>query len=123
MKPFERFKNQIVTLAHLQERERRIELAGYKKSKWIGLCEELIYLGFEVRLYEAKKSNSKYITVTHTKSPGKSYKIRVSNHKPILEKELAGTCDFFVGHTNLVITTCRQALTACFVYFGNYHEA
>jgi len=87
---------------------------GYKKSKWIELCEVLLKNGFEISLYEARKSVSKYLTL---KRDDKEFKIRFSNHKPIKRREEKGDCDFFVGISNSTVTTTHDALDAVKLHF------
>ena len=83
---------------------------GFVKPKWIQFCESLIETeGLVMRLYEARHTNSKYITLTLNNS---SFKVRFSDHKPIKYREEAGDCDFFVGVTNLGVSTTDQALIA-----------
>lgn len=48
----------------------------------------------------------------------KEFLVRFSNHKPIEHKEIAGSCDFFVGRTNLHTKTYRDALKAVQDYFS-----
>lgn len=87
----------------------------YGKQKWIIFAEELLNSGFEVQLYEARKTFSKYLTV---KRGDRQYKVRFSNHKPIFRRELNKDCDFFVGVTNFEVTTTKQALQAVYEYFN-----
>lgn len=85
----------------------------YGKQKWISFCETLILQGFDLYLYEARKTVSKYITIKQGK---KRFKVRFSNHKPIYYKEVQRDCDFFVGVSNLGTTTTEDALQAVYKY-------
>lgn len=79
----------------------------FSKPKWIQFCETFVDLeGMVLRLYEARKTNSKYITLYFK---GKTFKVRFSDHKPIKSREEAGDCDFFVGVTNNQVSTTAQA--------------
>ena len=103
-----------VTLEFLQERAERSMAAGYTKQKWIEFCETLLAEGYEIRLYEARQTVSKYVTVSRD---GHSFKVRFSNHKPIARREDAGDRDFFVGVANRKTTTTAQALEAVRWFF------
>lgn len=79
----------------------------YAKQKWIEFCEHLINDGFELSLYEARQTVSKYITVSHN---GRSFKVRFSNHLPIKQRELSGDCDLFVGKTHTGVINTKTAI-------------
>jgi hypothetical protein len=87
----------------------------YGKAKWMLFCEELLP-DYDLYLYEARRTFSKYITV---KRGDNSFKVRFSNHKPNLERELHKDCDFFVGVTNLGVTTTDKAIDATRQYFDS----
>lgn len=83
---------------------------GFTKPKWIEFCEAFInYPGVTLKLYEARKTFSKYITVHYQ---GFEYKVRFSNHKPIKSRELNQDCDFFVGVNHTKVTTTEMAIKA-----------
>lgn len=103
-----------VTQQFLDLKTRMAAKAGYPKALWIGFCEVLLENGYEVSLYEAKKTVSKYITV---RRGTKTFKVRFSNHKPIEARELAGDCDFFVGRTHTGTRTTEDALKAVHDHF------
>lgn len=105
-----------VTPQLLAHRVRVHSASGYPKAKWIRFCEVLLAEGYTLTIYEARRTVSKYITVNYP--GGTPYKVRFSNHRPIMEREAAGDCDFFVGRTNLTITHSRQALDAVRKHFG-----
>jgi len=88
--------------------------AGYPKQKWVIFCEVLIAAGFRLNLYEARQTESKYITVTR-KGEERSYKVRFSSHRPNIQKD--DPCDFFVGYSSRGITTTEQALAAVRDFF------
>lgn len=108
--------NDIVTSDFLGYRSQRVEKKGFQKPRWIYFCEALLAKGYVLELYEARKTVSKYVTVKKEGFP--SFKVRFSNHKPIPHREIAGDCDFFVGHTNLTITNTEQAFRAVAKHFG-----
>ena len=88
---------------------------GFEKPKWIHFCEIMKNKGFEVSVYEARRTVSKYVTV---KLDTQSFKVRFSNHAPIPGREQKGDCDFFVGRCNFGTTTTAQAVLAVINYFG-----
>lgn len=90
---------------------------GFKKQKWVEFCEKMMDLGLVLTLYEARRTPSKYITVRKPNDHSKKYKVRFSNHLPIMSRELEGDCDFFVGHTNLGIQTTDQAIKSTLNFF------
>ena len=84
-------------------------------QKWIYFCCTMMGHGFEVWLYEARRTYSKYITVVEK---DKTFRVRFSDHAPIARREREGDCDFFVGRTNFVITTTEDAIDATLRFFG-----
>lgn len=96
--------NRIVNQDFLDHRIAYSKKLGYKKQKWVEFCERMLSEGYQVSLYEARKTVSKYVTVTDLKSDV-SFKVRFSNHKPNKRREVDGDCDFFVGRTHLGIST------------------
>ena len=103
-----------ITPRLLNLRVKQIEAMGYTKQKWIMFCESMLEHGFELSLYEARKTLSKYITV---RKKNKSYKVRFSNHKPIKQREMAADCDFFVGVTHTGWRTTDDAIKATLEFF------
>lgn len=87
----------------------------FGKQKWIIFAEELLEKGFKVSLYEARKTFSKYLTV---EKGNKKFKVRFSNHRPNIHKELENDCDYFVGVTNFEVHTTKDALIAVNNYFN-----
>jgi hypothetical protein len=110
--------NNVITKNLLQNREIACVSKGYHKQKWVVFCESLMSKGFTLKLYEARKTVSKYITVTHPGIPSKSFKVRFSNHKPLKHKEQMNDCDFFVGISNTKVTNTEMALQETLKYFG-----
>lgn len=108
--------NRVINQDFLNNRIAYSKKLGYGKQKWVEFCEVMLGNSYEVKLYEARKSVSKYITVTCLKTKN-SFKVRFSNHKPIKFKEKNGDCDFFVGRTNLGISTTDQAIEATLNFF------
>lgn len=117
---FNKATNSILTEDFLRVRAEKNIKAGFSKQKWVIFAETLIREGFEISLYEARRTVSKYLTV---KKDGRQYKVRFSNHRPIFEREKNGDCDFFVGKTNLVVTTTDQALVAVRSFFAQEKTA
>lgn len=108
--------NLVVTSSYLDDRADRLTRVGYNTPKWIGFCQLMLGLGLSVKLYEARRTVSKYVTVSN--NFGKEFKVRFSNHKPIKAREVGEDCDFFVGVTNLSVTNTEQATKATLAYFG-----
>ena len=84
-------------------------------QKWIYFSRFFINAGFDVYVYEAKTTYSKYIYVVKAE---KVFKVRFSNHKPNFNKEKNQDSDFYVGHGNLGITTTQQAIHKTLDYFS-----
>lgn len=99
----------------LKHREEFVKKLGYEKQKWVYFCEVMLDNGFELYLYEAKETVSKYITVCNGE---KEFKVRFSNHPPIRSREIKGDCDFFVGRTNFKTTNTTEAIMETLRYFG-----
>lgn len=87
----------------------------YGKSKWIVFSETLLNLGYDLTLYEAKETLSKYIYVS---MDDKAFKVRFSDHKPSRKQELDNDSDFYVGISNFGVQTTNNALTAVEEYFN-----
>lgn len=104
-----------VTLDLLADRVKRHAEQGYSKAKWIEFCEIMLKAGFKVSLYEARKTFSKYVTVSDGRD---EFKVRFSNHKPIKSRELHGDCDFFVGITHTGVRTTGDAIREIERAFG-----
>lgn len=105
-----------VRKADIEELEKRYEGSSYPFPKYLLFLRYVFDLHrFGLTLYDAHTTNSKYVTVRQ--GDKKPYKIRWSDHKPRPDRELAGNCDFFVGHTNTRITTTRQAYYAMLEHF------
>lgn len=107
---FRKANNDLLTVSMLEKRTAALAAAGWQKPKWIEFSESLIACGFRVHLYEARRTRSKYLTVSLGKLP--EYKVRFSNHAPIKTREERGDCDFFVGRTNFAVTTTLDAMVA-----------
>ena len=93
--------NQYITEDFLKSREN----TDKPIQKWILFCRYFMSKGYKIRLYEARKTVSKYITLI---KDGKSCKVRFSNHRPIREREKNKDCDFFVGVTNFQVITAQD---------------
>lgn len=109
--------NEIVTKDMLRSRAESNKINGYSVPKYIKFCEQLLKHGYTLELYEARSTFSKYITVKR-EGTNKSYKVRFSNHKPNLTKEINGDCDYFVGVTNSWVTNWVMATKAVHKFFG-----
>ncbi len=114
---FRKVTNAVVTVELLDARTRDLHAKGYAKAKWIEFCEAMMQAGYCVKLYEARQTFSKYITVIHPASLA-SFKVRFSNHKPAFERERSGDCDFFVGRCNNTTTNTAQAIAATLASLG-----
>ncbi len=110
--------NKKLSLDYLRQKAEGLVAHGFPKSKWIYFCEEIIRLGFTAELYEARQTHSKYITVRRPDDWSKSFKVRFSDHKPIRYREMAGDCDFFVGHTHTGVRNTHDAVNAVCNFFG-----
>lgn len=95
-----------VTADDCWEMERVYKRAKMDEPKYFLFIKFALNYGYTVTLYDAQSTVSKYVTVHNRK---KKFKIRWSNHKPNLKREMQGDCDFFVGVTNLGVTTTREA--------------
>lgn len=113
-------RHEIIDFKLLANRSEGLANAGYNKPKWIEFCECMMNEGYQIKLYEAPQTFSKYITVM--KGGAKSYKVRFSNHKPIKALEMKKTCNFFVGWTHLGISTTNQAIQATREHFKKEEE-
>lgn len=80
---------------------------GWPVPKWIVFCEKMIDAGWKVSLYRAKTTVSKYIYIHKEKNV---LKIRFSNHRANVFKELNGDCDFYVGIGNNGVITTEQLI-------------
>ena len=93
----------------------------YKENNW-PIPKYLLFIkmalekGYKVTLYDAQTTVSKYVTVIHK---NKKFKVRFSNHKPNYYREKNGECDFFVGVTNLHVTTTDDAWKATIKFLEN----
>ena len=76
----------------------------YEKPKYLRFILRMLREGWEVKLYVANKV-SKYVFVY---KGDKIYKIRFSNHKPIIKRELDNDCDFYAGISNLKTMKTEQ---------------
>lgn len=76
---------------------------NYPIPKWIIFSEIMLDDGWEVYLYRAKSTVSKYIFIVKNNL---SLKIRFSNHRPNFHREMQNDCDYFVGvgHTGVITT-------------------
>lgn len=95
----------------------RIGSGKYGVSAWIVFCREMMGRGYRATLYEARNTVSKYVTVWGANDD--FYRVRFSSHKPILCREAAGDCDFFVGVTNFGTTNTQMAVQATLKHLGD----
>lgn len=79
----------------------------YSTPKYLLFIRDMIEDGWEVKLHEVRVS--KYVFVT---KGTQTFKIRFSNHKPILSKELEEDCDFYVGVSHKQVSTTQQIMEA-----------
>ena len=104
-----------MTIGEIDGRKEWLHSQGYKTSKWLEFCEYFMNKQFSVYYYVAKKTVSKYVQIKRGK---KKFLVRFSNHKPIEYLERKGTCDFFVGVTNLGVTNTKNAINATEKFFS-----
>lgn len=112
--------NLVVDNTFLEKRARIAANLGYQKQKWVQFCEAMLAQGYTVTLYEARRTVSKYVTVSQGE---RKFTVRFSDHKPILHREQQGDCDFFVGRTNLRVTTTHDAIAATYRFFKEGKQA
>lgn len=79
----------------------------YPTPKYLIFIRWMLRHGFKVKVYVAKVS--KYIFVYRR---GAIYKIRFSNHKPLLHRELEHDCDFYVGVSNSTTLKTEEIIEA-----------
>ncbi|MCK5061741.1 hypothetical protein KAR28_04270 [Candidatus Parcubacteria bacterium] len=65
----------------------------------------MLEAGWDVKLYVAKVS--KYVFIIRDDVV---FKIRFSNHKPLLFKEEESDCDFYVGISHKQVSTTEQLI-------------
>jgi hypothetical protein len=107
--------NVFIDERYLIARSKKSTDRGYEQQKWIKFCLYLIEKGYRVKLYEARQTFSKYVTVVKNK---KEFKVRFSNHKPNYIREMKEDCDFFVGVTNTGFRTTDDAIAAVNGFFS-----
>ncbi len=94
-----------IDLDKIQKMIRRYP-ANYPTPRYMAFIKTLIETGWEIKLYEARVS--KYVFCTKA---GQVYKIRFSNHKPLLRKELEEDCDYYVGISHNQVSTTTEILS------------
>ena len=114
-KRIERFSG-VIDKEFLRKRteEFKAKYPDFPIPKWITFSLLLLDMKCELKLYEARKTKSKYIEVTRPLTGRvKPYKVRFSDHKPAKYLMESDPCDFYVGvsHDN-VVTTTYDALKA-----------
>lgn len=109
----------VINAEHIFYRSQIWMSKGFPIPQYLRFCEYLIEHGYHVTLYEARKTNSKYVTVSLPGEPGWSYRVRYSDHPPISLRELRGDCDFFVGKANFCWTNTAAAIKAVNAHFEN----
>jgi len=109
-------KNLKITQEFLDYRSNKAIQSGYQKQKWVMFCEYYLQKQFDIYLYEAKETVSKYVTL---KKNGVECTVRFSNHRPSYKREMNGDCDFFVGVTHTGVRTARDAAIFVNRYFAS----
>lgn len=75
----------------------------YEAPKYLKFILRMLREGWRVKLYIPRGSKiSKYVFVYNDVV---IYKIRFSNHKPIIQRELDNDCDFYAGISNMHVMT------------------
>ena len=84
------------------------KISGYARTQYVApkslrFILRMLREKCEVRLYIPRSNKiSKYVFVS---KDDRIFKIRFSNHKPIVQKELDNDCDFYAGISNLKTMT------------------
>ena len=110
-KKIKKAKNIYLTREFLKSREN----TRLPVQKWILFSYYFLDKGYKIQLYEARFTFSKYLTLIKGE---KSCKVRFSNHKPIRSREENKDCDFFVGVTNLQVSTAHDVAIKVLEFFG-----
>ena len=77
----------------------------YATPKYLQFCKKMLENGWKVKIYTAKVS--KYVFIIKR---DRVYKIRFSNHRPLLFKEEEEDCDYYVGISNKQMTTTEELI-------------
>lgn len=77
----------------------------YSTPKYLIFIKTMLEAGWDVKLYVAKVS--KYVFIIRDDVV---FKIRFSNHKPLLFKEEESDCDFYVGISHKQVSTTEQLI-------------
>ncbi|NCD40588.1 MAG: hypothetical protein EOL88_00700 [Bacteroidia bacterium] len=84
----------------------KLSQGKYGAPKYLRFILRMLREGWEVKLYIPRSNKiSKYVFV---KKGEKLYKIRFSNHKPLVQRELDNDCDFYAGISNLRCMTTEK---------------
>lgn len=75
----------------------------YPTPKYLLFIKHMLEQGWTAKVYVSKVS--KYVFVENDTD---RYKIRFSNHKPLYHREQESDCDFYVGVSNLQVSTTAQ---------------
>lgn len=75
----------------------------YPTPKYLTFIRNMLEDGWAVKLYTS--GVSKYVFCLKGEH---LYKVRFSNHKPRVDKELEEDCDFYVGISNLAVNTTEE---------------
>lgn len=77
----------------------------YPTPKYLIFIRDMILRGWAVKIYKARVS--KYVFVSRGEH---LFKIRFSNHKPLVSREDEKDCDFYVGISNRQVSTTEQIM-------------
>jgi len=77
----------------------------YPTPKYLLFIKTMLEHGWIVKIYIAKVS--KYVFIIKDEEV---FKIRFSNHKPLLYKEEEEDCDYYVGISNKQMTTTEELI-------------
>lgn len=88
----------------------------YPPPKYLLFCKFLFEKQFRVYLHEAKTTNSKYVTIARGRQ---EVKIRFSDHRPNKHVQERADSDFYVGISNGITNTTRDAYYFVMREFGN----
>lgn len=99
-------KARTMTIQGVAKRIQSYSGTSFEAPKYLRFILRMLREGWRVKLYIPHSNKiSKYVFVYRE---GKIFKIRFSNHKPIIQKELDNDCDFYAGISNLRVMTTEQ---------------
>lgn len=98
-----------LTLNTVNKRIISYDTTRYTAPKWLMFCKCMLKHKYNVYYYEARRTVSKYIYVENPRTDI-VVKVRFSNHKPNVDKELKKDSTFYVGVFNFGIITTEMII-------------